>query len=235
MVGALVAMSVAMLATALLGREVITATESIRAWDVGVVDAATDVTHSSDPLRQALLVLAVLTKPWVLYVLLSVVAGVLFLRGTVQRRVLYVVPLGLLGWLLAFTCKQIVARPRPTPQDAITTADGYSYPSGHATNATIATILFLFLVWPGLRSLAARVAAVVVGTVFVALVCADRVFLGVHYLTDVSIGVVVGSVMTVAGLAIVQLRRRESVQPEGGQDEGGQGDGEQADRAQSRA
>lgn len=196
---AVVVMTVVMLLTAWVGTRVVVVTEAIRAADVRAVDAATAWTLGADAERP-LLLWAELTMPWVLYLLLGTMAAVLYATGRVRRRAVWVIPIALVAWGLGVICKLIVARPRPTPDEAITHVGSYSYPSGHALNSTIAMILLVWLLWPVLARGWARALLVLVALTLVVLTCLDRVYLGVHYPSDVLTGVLTGALMTAAGI-----------------------------------
>lgn len=95
--------------------------------------------------------------------------------------------------LVLFTAKALVGRNRPPLPLALVDADGYSFPSGHATGTAAITVISAWLLtrwlipwWTG------RVAvwAVAIGWVF--LIGFSRVYLGVHYLSDVLSGWLLG-------------------------------------------
>ena len=102
------------------------------------------------------------------------------------------------GWLSGAIGKLIVARSRP-PTDtvhALVSITGHtSFPSGHtAFAASLALAAILVLAHPGLQ----RRLAVLAGVLFTAAVGLSRVYIGVHYPTDV-----LGSVLiTTAGILI---------------------------------
>ncbi|HEX5527615.1 MAG TPA: bifunctional DedA family/phosphatase PAP2 family protein [Solirubrobacterales bacterium] len=105
--------------------------------------------------------------------------------------------------------KDAVARPRP-PEPLVATS-GYSYPSGHAAHSVIYVWLAVTIVLR-LRPGMARAAAVVTaGIVLTALVGLSRVYLGVHYLSDVSGGWALGaaafSLCAAVGLVVSQVRQ----------------------------
>jgi membrane-associated phospholipid phosphatase len=95
--------------------------------------------------------------------------------------------------LVLFTAKALVGRKRPPLPFALVDADGYSFPSGHATGtAAIMAISawmltrWLILCWTG-RVIAWTIA---IGSVF--LIGFSRVYLGVHYASDVLSGWMLG-------------------------------------------
>jgi membrane protein DedA with SNARE-associated domain/membrane-associated phospholipid phosphatase len=99
---------------------------------------------------------------------------------------------------------------RPRPPEPLVSSSGSSFPSGHAAHAVIYLWLAVTIVMrlrPGMARGAAVVTAGLVLTVAVGL---SRVYLGVHYLSDVSGGWALGaaafSFCAAIGLTISQLR-----------------------------
>jgi membrane protein DedA with SNARE-associated domain/membrane-associated phospholipid phosphatase len=103
-----------------------------------------------------------------------------------------------------------VAIDRPRPGGGLVDTTGSSFPSGHAAHSVIYVWLATTLV-VRLRPGMTRAALVVVaGIVTTALVGLSRVYLSVHYLSDVSAGWALGaasfSICAAIGLVISQLR-----------------------------
>jgi undecaprenyl-diphosphatase len=118
-------------------------------------------------------------------------------RRSATLRVLAFLPLALLGaTALAQAVKFLVARPRPDLFPALVTmpADA-SFPSAHAMQATAFALAWLLR--PGARP--GPLAAAVAGLLVLA-VAGSRVYLQVHFPTDVLFG------MTAAALWVVALR-----------------------------
>lgn len=113
-----------------------------------------------------------------------------------------------LSTLVSVTVKAVVARPRP-PLDTMVVPGSettYSFPSGH----TVGTATFLltagYLVWirsPHVRSLVLWALATLAG---IALVAGSRLYLGYHFLTDVTAGFALA--VAVLGAVVVVDRRR---------------------------
>ncbi|MFD0078579.1 phosphatase PAP2 family protein [Streptomyces sp. NPDC127166] len=116
---------------------------------------------------------------------LLLLAG-LYAGGSVRRRAL--VAGALLsclgaGQALRYAIMTLIARPRPPLGDWATPASGWSFPSGHATTAAMtAGLLVAALCLRGTR--VSRTAMVVIG-LWGAAVGLTRVYLGVHWFTDV--------------------------------------------------
>jgi membrane protein DedA with SNARE-associated domain/membrane-associated phospholipid phosphatase len=100
---------------------------------------------------------------------------------------------------------------RPRPAGALTSASGSSFPSGHAAHAVLYVWLAVTIVLrlrPGMARGAALVAGGIVLTILVGL---SRVYLNVHYLSDVSGGWALGAACfafcAAVGLVISQVRQ----------------------------
>jgi undecaprenyl-diphosphatase len=83
---------------------------------------------------------------------------------------------------------------RPRPELAFLHLETYSFPSGHSTAATAAFGAVAFLLWPRAGTVRRRVALVVAAVGLICLVGFSRLYLGVHYLSDVLAGFALGAV-----------------------------------------
>ncbi|MCA1780596.1 MAG: phosphatase PAP2 family protein [Dermatophilaceae bacterium] len=167
-------------------------------FDQAAVTAATDVTRAYPGLREALVVLEELTRPVWLYAVATVVCVVAGWWARMPRRALAAWLTMMAIWGSAALLKLVVGRERPAVEDAVWDHGGLSFPSGHATNTTAMTLTLALLLWPVVGVLVRRL-LVVGATLLVAVVVLDRVFLGVHYPSDVIAGVIFGGGLTLAG------------------------------------
>ncbi|WP_420454534.1 phosphatase PAP2 family protein [Rubrivirga sp.] len=108
-----------------------------------------------------------------------------------------------LGGLVVVGLKALFQRARPTEQ--IIEATGYSFPSGHAFASTVFYGMMVYLVWRLTERRWARVLAAVLGPVVVLAVGLSRVYLNVHYLSDVLAGWLSGAAWLVACLLVIDV------------------------------
>jgi membrane-associated phospholipid phosphatase len=95
------------------------------------------------------------------------------------------------AWVVQVAVKQLVERPRPPAGLALSHATGFAFPSGHATDAAAVYGMLAVLLARSGRP-AARVAAWAGAAALVALVGLSRLYLGVHWLSDVVAGAALG-------------------------------------------
>ena len=117
---------------------------------------------------------------------LGAVVALLFLR--LKREAVLLGLTVILGWLVAYGVKLLVGRPRPEIVPHLTEAGGASFPSGHSFNSAVVFIaIALAFVTMSTRQ---SVRLTIIGAaVLLSLVVAwSRVWLGVHFPSDVAAG-----------------------------------------------
>jgi membrane-associated phospholipid phosphatase len=112
------------------------------------------------------------------------------------------------GALMNIIIKHLVRRQRPIFEDPIQTLTSYSFPSGHAMGSTLLYGILAAMVVAHVRDRRLRMLAVAGAAFAVAMICFSRVYLGVHYLSDVIAGFLAGLVWLGACLAAVAALRR---------------------------
>jgi len=163
------------------------------------------------PARTALMIfISDLGAPLTVMAMASVTA--IFLLWKRQRDQLLLLVLAVSGEaLLNVMIKRLVHRDRPFFDDPIQTLTSYSFPSGHAMGSTVFYgTLAALVVWQ-VRDGRLHALAIAAATLLTALICFSRIYLGVHYLSDVTAGFLAGVVWLGACLfAVAALRRRST-------------------------
>ncbi|MFF6824700.1 phosphatase PAP2 family protein [Streptomyces longwoodensis] len=123
----------------------------------------------------------------------------------------WLVAVSVLGTLVQQGLKAAVGRPRPWWPDPVDTAHFGAYPSGHALTATVVCGLLLWLLHRAGPPAALWRTAVALAAVSVVGVGLTRVWLGVHWPSDVLGGWLLGATLVAA--AITAHHRWQPVRP----------------------
>ena len=112
------------------------------------------------------------------------------------------------GGLIDSELKRFFARARPGVAEMLRHASGYSFPSGHAMGSTV---LFASLSYLAIRTLPRwrwKSAAMALGATFIVFVSLSRVYLGVHWISDVGAGITAGLLWTTMTTVAYETSRR---------------------------
>jgi undecaprenyl-diphosphatase len=121
-----------------------------------------------------------------------------------------------LGWMLALggnavlnpTLKQLFERTRPVHEHGLAVEDGYSFPSGHSSGSMVVYGMALYL---ALRLLPPRwhAPAVMAAIAVVFTTACSRIFLRVHFASDVAAGLLSGGTWLAVCIASLEWSRRK--------------------------
>jgi membrane-associated phospholipid phosphatase len=140
----------------------------------------------------ALTLIQLVSQPIIVYVVATIVVAWAWRAKNLRARALWAFVTMMIGWTIGGISKPLAQRARPVVDDeSIPHAHGYSFPSGHALNITLAAGVLVFLLWP-LLSASRRRIAVVLAIVVAAVVGLDRLFIGAHFPSDILAGHVLG-------------------------------------------
>lgn len=93
---------------------------------------------------------------------------------------------------------------RPRPETAFYDQSGFSFPSGHAMIGGSFYGLFIYLVWTNIKSLFWRWLLTLLLGLWILLIGYSRVYLNVHYASDVLAGWLVGFVFLTISLLVLR-------------------------------
>jgi len=152
-------------------------------------------------------IMTIIGGPVGLAVLLTIIGIILAIRRR-WRWLIYLAVTAGGGALLNLELKRYFARARPVAAEMLRRANGYSFPSGHAMGSAVAFGALAYLAFRVIRSWPAKTAVMAFLYTLVASVALSRVYLGVHWISDVLAGVTVGTVwVTTTTMAYETLRR----------------------------
>lgn len=196
-------------AAALLGLFFVLAEEVVidgRGW----LDRTTSIevrTYATPERTEAVRAITELGSSW----FAAIVCGGILLWLLWQRRFSTAIAIGgvfLVAKLLETGLKLAFERARPTVVPHLQDAGGYSFPSGHTMTAVI-TYGLLAAVLAGQLSGRARYIPPVLAAIVITAVGFSRVYLGVHYLTDVLAGTLVAGACLILAIAALELLDRQ--------------------------
>ncbi|WP_226357669.1 phosphatase PAP2 family protein [Pseudonocardia sp. ICBG601] len=100
--------------------------------------------------------------------------------------------------------KQLIDRPRPPAELQVTFIANESLPSGHATMVAAAWTALVLALWPVLRS-RGRTLLTAFAVLWAGAVGFSRLYLGVHWLSDVLAGWTLGAALAFTGVTVLSL------------------------------
>jgi undecaprenyl-diphosphatase len=171
-----------------------------RPWLNGV---AMDLTALGSPILVALFTIAL--------------GAVLLVKGDRRGATILVVS-SFASAIVTSVAKRLLERPRPEIVPRLVEVTGLSYPSGHSLASAAVYLTAAFVVARHVALLRERVAGVLSTAVLVLTIGVSRVYLGVHYPSDVFGGILLGTAWAlVMGVLLGRLDRiargRESAPP----------------------
>ena len=143
---------------------------------------------------------------WQIIVPITIIASWIFFSYKLQC---YIIPFWITmisGIGTTFLLKLLVARPRPL--DALILESDYSFPSGHATIA-VTFYGFLFYILSQHADKKWRNILLLCGIILILMVGLSRLYLGVHYVSDVVAGYLVGTCALIWGIMMTKRAKKK--------------------------
>jgi undecaprenyl-diphosphatase len=160
-------------------------------------------------LKQAMIDVTGLGGPTVLVIVVAVAAGFL---ATLRHWLTMALVLGgtITGSIAVGVAKELVGRARPALTDHFVEVSSASFPSGHAANSAIIYLTIAALIVQVVEERRARIFILATTALLVTAIGFSRVYLGVHWPSDVLAGWSFGTLWALAWWALgaaVRLRR----------------------------
>ncbi len=135
------------------------------------------------------------------------VAAVAIVYLFMRKHLSLVIPFaGVLAFAEAFNLlgKQLVGRSRPLQM--LVEETSFSFPSGHATLSMALYGFLIYIIIRTVKNVQVKIWSTIIFAVLIFLIGISRVYLGVHYASDVFAGFVLGALCAITGMAFCEYR-----------------------------
>jgi undecaprenyl-diphosphatase len=192
--------------------------EPLQHLDLAVADGLNDLVAPHPPVVTVLEAVARLGGRPIMMWLVAVVVVLLMIRRRF-RLAIYLAVTGIGALLLDPSLKTLVGRLRPVVEAPVATAPGNSFPSGHALGSMVVYGALLLVFLPAVAPRRRRLAIGLTG-LLIAAIGGTRIALGVHFLSDVLAGWLLGAAWLGVTAYAFRVWRREVGRPVGALDRG---------------
>lgn len=143
-------------------------------------------------------------------IILSVVLTLLFYFKWAKKKIAMLIPANLVTVaLINQILKLIIQRERPVGYRIIEMS-GYSFPSGHAMVSMAFYGLLIYIIYHLVKNKKIRTSLIVLNIIIIILIGISRIYLGVHYLSDIITGY---SISIIYLLLLTKLLKKYKVFP----------------------
>ncbi|MBU3924189.1 MAG: phosphatase PAP2 family protein [Nanoarchaeota archaeon] len=140
---------------------------------------------------------ATITDPIVLIIISLAIATYLYINKEKTKAIFFASTITITGALITIL-KQIIQRPRPLPPTPYPLPPSFSFPSGHATMS----IVFFGLLAYFLINKKHKTKAIITAILISLIISFTRLYLQVHWLTDVIVGLTLGTLILITNIII---------------------------------
>jgi len=158
--------------------------------------------HIQSPMWTALFLTVTKLGSTIYLAIIGTAAGVVFITLRWFRPLLLLIFTMAGEAVLEYGFKLLVARARPPALISYKAVEHFSFPSGHALASACLYGVIAWFVAASLESPAAKAGVWICTTILVFLIGMSRVYIGVHYPTDVLAGLLGGAIWTMTVMSI---------------------------------
>lgn len=137
-----------------------------------------------------------------------ILAGAYLISIREKLAAKYLVATALVGALFSLLTKIILQRPRPFDANLIAPPHSYSLPSGHAIMAFCFYGFIAYLLFGKFKNRFSKVAVLVLFFLMALLIGLSRVYLGIHYPSDVLAGWYLGFSILAVGVTFMKIEKK---------------------------
>ena len=153
---------------------------------------------------QVFLMVSMLGKWWVVAVIMLAVSAIFYFKDCKKYITPFFISVGG-SFITGFLGKIIWQRPRPLA--AVYIEHSWSFPSGHAILAMSLYGFLIYFFWKNSKKLQNKISVLFLGLLIIIAIGFSRLYLGVHYLSDVLAGYLAGVFWLWLSIAIVKNQK----------------------------
>lgn len=120
---------------------------------------------------------------------------IMLLVARKKRVALYVAYFTIIDALITYMLKNLIHRIRPDEMGRLINETGFSLPSGHSSSSLLLYGMVAYLITRSIASRVGRIAVIIEMSILITLIGFSRMYLGVHYPTDVMFGFLIGGLL----------------------------------------
>ena len=164
------------------------------------------------PLLNRLMFLITLTGNWQMIALGSLLSVILLVAAKKRRYLLALLLSNFSALTFIELSKNIIGRTRPPVENALILEHGFAFPSGHSYFAVAFYGLLTYFWVRHFHHKLEKIAVFLLGSSFILLLALSRIYLGVHWSTDVIAGLSSSVTFLAIIVAYIEFRRRYFVE-----------------------
>ncbi len=134
-----------------------------------------------------------------LMVIITAMVLIIFIKNKKIKLSLAVNLIGIT--LINNLIKVIIARPRPNV-NRLVSETGYSFPSGHSITSMVFYGYLIYLIYKYVDNRKIKIPLIIILTILIPLIGVSRIYLGVHYASDVLCGFLLGWIYLIIFISI---------------------------------
>ncbi len=147
------------------------------------------------PLQTLAEIIGTITEPLYLLILAVLISAILYFKNKKSQAYLLFTT-SILTAAIIKGLKAIIASPRPIT--SLIQETGYSFPSGHTTFA----VVFFGLITYIFSKPEYKTPAIITSTTLIIIIALSRLYLQVHWLTDIIGGLIIGTTILILSILI---------------------------------
>ena len=155
----------------------------------------------SDNITPFVILITYLSSPYFLVILSTIIFLVLFTKNK-KIGICIVINLGLVA-ALNFIFKHIMQRPRPDGYRLVA-ENGYSFPSGHSMISMAFYGFLIYLIHKNIKNRVLKIVLTLLLAIIILSIGISRIYLGVHYTSDVLAGFLVGLAYLITFVHVIE-------------------------------